>query len=287
MKILRESAPLVAACVMVLGWAACSSYTTYATHSLPAEVQINVDGKSEDWLGALAIIENGSASIGFRNDRRRLFVCLMVEDEFLIGQAMRQGLTLWFDPKGGTAKNLGIKYPLGSSQEEMSKRGRGEPGQPPPEDFSGEISSALEIIRSQKEDPQRMEVADVSGIEVIVTVSRGLLIYELKIPLAQTETELIAVGAQPGQTIGVGFEIPKPDRGQMPGPSEGGGGMPPGRDGGMPPMGGQGGARGGMRSGGGMEPRMSRGLRVWALVRLSLGDIDRPAALLSAIEAVD
>jgi hypothetical protein len=286
MKIPRGTALSFTVCLMVLELAACSSYNTYATNSLSPEVQIKIDGKTEDWLGALAIIEDGSASLGFRNDRETLFICLMVEEEFLVGQIMMQGLTLWFDPKGGTAKTLGIKYPLGISRDEMSKEQWGEPGQSPPEDFPREASSALEIMRSQKEEPQRMELADVSGVEIVALASRGLLVYELKIPLSQTETQFIAVGTQPGQTIGVGFETPKPDLRQMPGPPEGRGGMPRG-GGEMPPMGGQAGGRGGMRPGGGMEPQMPKGLRIWTLVHLSSGEINQSARVLSISKIAD
>jgi hypothetical protein len=77
--------------------------------------------------------------------------------------------------------------------------------------------SALEILRSPKGEPQKMEIADVRGIEITAVPSRGLFVYELKIPLSQTESNLIALEAQPGQTVGIGFEIPKLDRGQMPG----------------------------------------------------------------------
>lgn len=279
------------ALLLVLGLAGCSSYTTYATESLPRVKEIKVDGKTDDWLGSLSIIEDGAVSVGFRNDRENLYVCLMVEEEFLQAQVMGQGLTVWFDPRGGKAKSLGIRYPLGMPRGERSEEPRGEPGPPPSDSFPEEALSALEIFRSEKEEPQKMEIAEARGIEIMAVPSRGLLVYELKIPLSQTETNLIAVGTQPGQTIGIGFEIPKPDLSKMPGPPSGG--MPGG--GGRPPMGGVPGAGGGGRPGGppgggpggGMMGEMPKGLKVWTLVHLSSGDTDQPVKLLSTSTMAD
>lgn len=284
MRMSRETAVALFVWLLVSGLSGCSSYTTYATNSLPALQQIKIDGKTEDWLGALSIIEDGSVSVGFRNDRESLYICLMVEEEFLQAQIMGQGLTLWLDPRGGTSKALGIRYPLGMPRGE-GREERGEELVPstsesPPE----EALSELEIIRSEKEAPQKMEIKEARGIEIIAVPTRGLFIYELKIPLLQTESQLIAVGAQPGQTVGIGFETPKPDHGQRPGPPSGGmpgggGGRPGGA--GMPPMGGGRGAGPGGGPGGGMMGEMPNGLRVWTLVHLSSGEIDRPAKLIS------
>jgi hypothetical protein len=281
-EVFRRSGALL----LVLGLAGCSSARVYSTDSRPRLKEIRVDGKTDDWLGSLSIIEDGNASVGFLNDRENLYICLLLEEELLEAQAMRQGLTVWFDPKGGKEKWLGIRYPLGRTLGEKSERPQGEPGLPPSEGFPEEAMSALEILRSPKGEPQKMEIADVRGIEITAVPSRGLFVYELKIPLSQTESNLIALEAQPGQTVGIGFEIPKLDRGQMPGrPSEGmpgGGGRPP--MGGVPGAGG-GGRPGGMRGGGpggGMMEQMPEGLKIWALVRLSSGRDDQPTVLLSA-----
>jgi hypothetical protein len=277
MKIAGKTAYALPASLLVLQLAACSSYKVYATDSLPAVKEIRIDGKTEDWLGALSIIEDRSVLVGFQNDRESLYVCLIVEGESLQAQIMGQGLTLWFDPRGGKTKAMGIRYPLGMAPRKMPEEQSGEPSPPSPEDFSEEALSTLEIIESQKEPPQKMEIAAARGIEIKAVPIRNLFVYELKIPLLQTESHPFAVGAQPGQTIGIGFETPKPDQSQMAGPPSGG--MPEG-GGRRPPMGGGGVGRGGAPSRG-MMGEMPRGLRVWALVHLSSGDTDGPAKLLS------
>jgi len=286
-EVFRRSGALL----LVLGLAGCSSARIYSTDSLPRTKEIKVDGRTDDWLGSLSIIEDGNVSVGFLNDRENLYICLMLEEDFLQGQVMRQGLTVWFDPKGGKEKSLGLRYPLGRPLGEKGEGPRGEPGPPPSEGSPEEVMSALEIIRSPKGEPQKMEISDIPGIEISVAPTRGLFVYELKIPLAQTESKLVALGVQPGQTVGIGFEIPQLDRDQMSGrPSEGtpgGGGRPP--MGGVPGAGG-GGRPGGMRGGGpggGMMEQMPEGLKIWALVRLSSGRDDQPTVLLSASTGAD
>lgn len=303
MRTSREFGYALCALLLVLGLAGCSSTTVYTTDSLPRMKEIAVDGKTDDWVGALSIIEDGSVSMGYRNDKENLYVCLMVEDELLQGQIMRGGLTVWFDPSGGKVKSLGIRYPIGmgtpqgeKGEEPRGERGeepRGEPGGwPPGEGFRPEAMSSFEILRSEKGEPQKISLSEAKGIEIAATPSRGLFVYELKIPLAQTEPGVIALDAQPGQTVGIGFEIPKPERGDMPGrPS---GGMPGGGEGGPPmggmPGGGGGGRPGGMRGGrpgGGMMADLPKGLKVWTLVRLSSGDITQPDKLLSTSKVMD
>jgi hypothetical protein len=301
MRLSREFGYALCALLLVLGLTGCSSTTTYTTGSLPRVKEIAVDGKTDDWVGALSIIEDGTVSMGYRNDRENLYVCLMVEDELLQGQIMRGGLTVWFDPQGGKMKSLGIRYPVGMGtprgekgeepRGEKPEEPRGEPGdRPPAEGYQGAVMPALEILRSEKGEPQKIEISEAKGIEIMAVPSRGLFVYELKIPLAQTETSLIALGAQPGQTVGIGFEIPKPERGDMPGPPSGGtsGG------GGRPPMGGVPGAGGGRPGGmpggvpgGGMMGDLPKGLKVWTLVRLSSGDITQPDKLLSKSKILD
>jgi len=108
-EVFRRSGALL----LVLGLAGCSSARIYSTDSLPRTKEIKVDGRTDDWLGSLSIIEDGNVSVGFLNDRENLYICLMLEEDFLQGQVMRQGLTVWFDPKGGKEKSLGLRYPLG------------------------------------------------------------------------------------------------------------------------------------------------------------------------------
>jgi hypothetical protein len=245
----------------ILALASCSSFTTYVMDSLPPEHKIIIDGKTDDWRGALAILEDGNISIGFSNDQEYLYVCLLAEDELMQSQIMMQGMTVWFDPQGGTKKAFGIKYPLGISPGERPMGPRGEQGEVGFKDFPEEVLSKLEIIKSKKETPQKMLVEEAKGIEIKAVPASGLMVYELRIPLLQTEEHPFAVGAQPGKKIGVGFETGKFNPGKMPGRPSGG----------LSPRGGGSSPGGGRMGGFGMMPEMPKGLKIWTQVQLSSG----------------
>ena len=254
--------------LLTLGLAGCSTFRTFTTESQPPEQEIIVDGKTDDWRGHLFIVEGEGVALGFLNDRQNLYVCLLAENASLRNRIMRQGLTVWFDPQGGKTKSFGIKFPLGLTPGE---RPMVKPGEERPESENPSRGSLteLEIIRSDKEMPQKMNVEDAKGIEVKAVPSTGFFVYELKIPLVQWEQRPIAVGAEPGKTIGIGFETGKFDSSQMP---EGRSGGTRGGGGGAPMGGGRGG-RGGMGGRGGYDrgQQLSEAMKIWATVKLAQG----------------
>jgi len=266
--------PVIPFLVGFLIWAmaGCSSVKTYMAKSGVPDHQVIIDGRSDDWAGNLSVIKDEGISLGFLNDGEYLYLCLRVDQFPVRARIMRNGLSVWFDPKGGKKKALGIKYPLGISPEEF----------PPPRDpygehqeepdvrsLRGESWKALEIIRSKDEEPEKMEVADAEGMEIKVLPSRTGLVYELKIPLLETARTPIAVGAKAGSTIGIGFETGKMTFDAMrrrPGRMAGGGGMPP-----MPGR--------MMRGGSRFGPDFLDELKIWATVKLSEGERPEPAEL--------
>lgn len=262
--------------LLFLGLASCSTFNTFSTESRPPDHQIIVDGTTDDWRGDLYVVEGERVSLGLLNDRENLYVCLLAEDQVTRAQIMMQGLTVWFDPQGGKKKAFGIKFPLGMPPGERTFPSEDNQEGPGFENPPGVPLTELEIIRSDEETPQKLNISQVKGIEIKAVPSTGLLVYELKIPLIQTEQHPLAVGAEPGKTIGIGFETGKFDPSKMRRRS---GGMPGG--GGRPPMGGgsgQGG-RGGMdRFGRGFQ--MLESLKIWAIVKLAQAQSSRWPELL-------
>ncbi|MDP2913843.1 MAG: hypothetical protein Q8O91_00145, partial [Candidatus Aminicenantes bacterium] len=243
----------------------CKTFNTYTAESRPVSRPIVIDGKTDDWQGDLYVVPGERLSIGFINDPDNLYVCLLTSDTFTRFQIMSQGLTVWFDPKGGKEKVFGIKFPLGPPAGQQPKMTMSETGDPVFDEPPGTSMNEFEIVRSEKEPVQRMEFSQAKGLEIKVASSTGLIVYEMKIPLVQSGQDPVAVGSVPGKTVGIGFETGKVDVSKMPRGNRGG--MPGGGGaGGRPPMGG-GGASGGM----GMRGGIPDGLKVWALVQLSTG----------------
>jgi len=235
---------------------------------------IAIDGRFEDWPGNLEPFADKPVSLQFLNDGEFLYMRLSASDPGTRAQIVRQGLTVWFDPAGGTKKHLGIRYPVvdhGVGGDDEHGRGRGgyggshgrdrdHPEGAQPEGGRSDEPSPTErvdILGPGKDDARELTRDHLPGIDVAMRTEQGVLQYELKVPLSKNGDHVMAIEAQNGKPIGVGLETPKAQQGSYGqggrggggggGGGWGGGGMG-GRGGGG--MGGHGGGMGGHGGGG-------------------------------------
>ena len=187
--------------LMLLG---CGSSAPSVT-SAPA-AGLAVDADLSDWPGTFAPIDDDRVLIGVRNDGERVIVAVSTFDRDAIRHTLLTGLTVWFDPEGGTDRAYGVQFPLGLIRD----------GEAPD-------LQALRSIRSEGDPAARLEqmlgelaliqngtrtVYDrigAPGILADASLDGGRLIVELSVPLASLD-------AQPGQVVGVGVENPELDR---------------------------------------------------------------------------
>jgi hypothetical protein len=240
---------------------------------------IAVDGRFDDWYGNLAPFGKDPVAIQFLNDGEFLYVRLTASDAATRMQIMRQGMTIWFDPAGGTKKKFGIRYPVddrsGPDNEGRGGRGggRGRRG----EDESGAPMDRVDIIGPGKDDARSLTRDHLSGVDVAIRAEQGSLQYELKVPLVSSADHPYAIDTAPGKTIGVGLETAKMQQRSF--GTGRGGGFGGGGGGGMGGGGrgrGGGGGRGGMpgRGGGGRGGDGQRGfeqpkpLKSWATLTI-------------------
>jgi len=282
---MKNSIAAASVAIALLAAGACATTRTYQARSQWPKTPIKVDGMTDDWRGALAFVEDGDVSLGFHNDQNNLYICLLVANETTRNQIMRGGLTVWFDPKGGKEKTAGIRYPAGGrpGASPMDEPPPGEPDRDegferpsaPGEDAPpGGALDEIEILGSGDGAGRRVKLEEAGGVEVKVEPESGLLIYELKIPLAREAGAAVAIGVKPGATVGVGFETAKP---RMGGRDFGGRGSGRGGMGGMP--GGGGGRFGGGRGPGSFD--LPKPIKIWTVLRLSSREAGAPAELAS------
>ena len=276
-----------------------------------------VDGKLTEWSAPLVTLGSTPLSLGVRNDGQFVYVALASSDQttrMMLGAA---GFTVWMDPSGKNKKSFGLTVPP-TIAGGRGMRGRGPGGGPPPDQSGapdqpgqegqkdppqggpggpggpavGAITS-IEVLGASKDDKRRFELAYARtiGLDVAARMAEGVLVYELRVPLAVTEAQPYGVKSSPGATIGLGIEtaeLARADRrvvrrrraavaGCGGGPPGGGGG---GRDGLPPPGmggggmtgggGGQPGGMGGGPPGGGREGmREMKPIKVWTVVQLA------------------
>jgi hypothetical protein len=249
--------------------ASCSEFITIKTESQIAAQEIIIDGKTDDWRGNLKPVKDTNVAVSVSNDQQNLYLCLRVDNEAYSSQIMRQGLTVWFDLRGKKKKTLGLRYPI-AFQPERDRPTDWQPGgnQKPPmkmepgqEPLFEERFSELEIIRPGGNEPVRMNISEVKGTEIKLVPSRLGLIYELKVPISESDEYPFALNLVKSKQIAIGFEVNefegvRPQR--M--------GRIPGGPGGMPPMGG--GFGPGRRGPGGRSLEAEK-LKIWAITKIS------------------
>jgi hypothetical protein len=245
--------------------------------------EVAVDGSNKDWAGTVIQLQQDGVALGVMNDSCFVYLCMIVMDPQKQMRILSDGMTVWFDSKGGKGKTFGVHYPISMWQKGMSMP-RGDDGGMDTEKFRKAFDfyqDELEIIGPAESDRKREPLHAVPGLQVKAGIGTDRLVYELKIPLKKSKPYPYAVGADIPGVLALGFETPEMERGPGRGmfrPSSGGAGA------GQPSGGGKGGGRGGGRGGGmmgggdtasqpsgdmGPSPEGPRPLKFWIHVNLA------------------
>lgn len=311
LRVMRRPRPRRAVTLLlVMGFSYAVVAETVRLKSAWSAQAPTIDGRLTEWDAPLVSLGSAPLSIGMRNDGQFLCVALVASDpaaRMLLGQA---GFTVWWDPGAKERKSFGITIPpLMARGPGMRGVGRfGEPpdqGGPPPSQGQGqggqsappaqgqegqprsgtagpaiEAIGHIEVVGPGRDERRRLELAfaRTAGLDAASRMAEGVLVYEIRVPLAASEGQPYAVRSTPGAAIGLGIEtneMPRfGGRGEEGGGgrSGGGGGRPPGGGGGGM-MGGGGGGRGGMGGGapgGGREGmRALKPIKTWTVVHLA------------------
>jgi hypothetical protein len=259
------------------------------------EGEISIDGKAPEWAGREAYYsEDDGFKIGFFNDADYLYIFMATWNRQTQAQILMNGLTVWIDATGRNKQTFGINYPMKRSMPDSTGMPPGMPAGLSTGDRSGAPSNAsgesrqaflkgmlaeaqveLTILGAGGEPLVSMSAADdgKGGIAAMIDIANRTLIYEIRIPLAPSDSLPFVVNAAPGAMIGVGFKVGKSEMPPMKPSGEGSPGDMDGAGGGMGgPGGGMGGPGGGMGGPGGPGgAASSQAFEYWAKVRLAAG----------------
>ena len=277
-RLFVAAALIVAAFLSSVTLAARSKKPDMASH-WRGETIIVIDGVNQEWQGRLTPVKDVPASIGFYNDDEFLYFCLTTSDRAVRAQILRQGLIVWVDQGGGKKKSFGVEFPVSVPGAYVVERS-GDTGEAVPRQRQPMQANQdrLVILGPGKDDRNDLAFEEAPGIQAKIGESTGVLVYEMRMPLAKTDKQPYAVGAKPDAIVGVGLETPAMDHTMRPaGGGEGGrGGGFGGRGGGYGGRGGGGGGYGGGGYGGGGgrggygrgAQDMAKPMKVWSTVQL-------------------
>jgi hypothetical protein len=223
---------------------------------------IKIDGDGGEWPVLTTVDHN--IAVAAANDAGDLYLALATSDAQRRRQLAIAGLIVWIDAAGGKKETYGIRIP-GAGFEMPTGRfgGAAGDGNRAPEPPAPRITY-IELLGPRKDDRRRLDLGGESAIAVAAGVSEGTLLYELRVPLVLSSiAQSFAVGAKTDRPVGLGLQIPKPERPE--------GVTSRGGSGGFGGPGGRGGLGGG-RGGGGMRgrgPMEMKELKLWATLTLA------------------
>ncbi len=259
---------LSSALLSLLGLQVCAqSKSNLKTLKVPPH-PITVDGSLKDWGDSLNYTSEAKhINYGLASDKENLYFAIRIQDRAQQGQAMRNGITLSFNPEGKKKETYSLTFPSPDQDENsifiMPKADNAVTQQQLKQEDQEERRKAellklrdIDVKGFKDIETDHISTANTYGIKTVLNFDeQGALIYEAAIPIKMLHTDnsnnkpwtfdikinsfTAAKGSHDGLT-------PAGNAGGMGG--MGGGGM----RGGMGGMGG-GGRRGGGQGGGGMR----------------------------------
>lgn len=232
--------------------------------------QIVVDGNLKDWGDSLNYTnESKKVNYGLSGDKENLYFAIRIEDRAQQGQAMRNGITLAFNPEGKKKEMYSLTFPSPDQDENsmfiMPKADNAVTEQQLKKEDQEERRKAdllklrdIDVKGFKDVETDHISTANTYGIKTVLNFDeQGALIYEAAIPIKMLHNDNIngkpwmfdikinSFSAAKGSHDGM---KPSGEAGGMGGMRGGGGGGMGG--GGMRGGGGGGGMRGGRMGGG-------------------------------------
>ncbi len=123
------------------------------------------------------------------NDKANVYVDLKVPDSEVQSRILMQGLTIWINMDGKSAKKMGVRFPIGS-QHQVGRKGQnnaagnldaqGNPVTPL------SLANTIELIGFTSEESRRFPAENADSFSGSVTYDKeGVLHYKMKMPLVK------------------------------------------------------------------------------------------------------
>jgi hypothetical protein len=176
---------------------------------------IVIDGNPNEWQGDWWLDPDGKFLCNIANDNDNIYIRLKISDDLTQQKIALLGLSVKFDPNGKKKGKVGLKYPVGKTENELKKE------KPVPVDAS--MTDARERVQKKKEMISDVEVVELIGLakenivssrlglangieSIIVAQEDGSYIYESKIPfkgfrLVKSKIETLGVEFETGRLV--------------------------------------------------------------------------------------
>lgn len=174
---------------------------------------VKVDGLEQDWEGVAFLTDPGSkAQYALRNDGRNLYIAFVFKTPEAASTVDATGLRVFFGPAGKKSKDRGVHFLKKTFTADGLIENLEKQGEPLTEARKAEIRQKKDYIVFEaevinpKKVPAPADPAVASDPPAFGTRARaGQIVYEFRVPLSRTN-QPGGVGAEPGQTLKIGFD---------------------------------------------------------------------------------
>lgn len=122
------------------------------------------------------------------NDKDNIYLDMRIEDPGVQTRILKEGLTVWIDMEGKSAKKMGVRFPIGS----QNSSGRNKPDQIEKLNPDGSIvtplsmANTIELIGFINEEARRFPAENTENFSGSVKYDKeGILHYSMIMPLAK------------------------------------------------------------------------------------------------------
>lgn len=177
--------------------------------------RIAIDGvdNGEEWANSLYPSEDQKITVGLLNTESIVFIKLSTYDQRIKNQLLAFGLTLWFDEYGGSAKVLGLRFPLGMKNTGGYSGGRNPRGGNQMDSVLESIQDNLELIGPELYTRSIISVNEAQkyGIQGRIGSTQGNLVYEVQYPLHRTDSCPYGISSRKIKSVGIDIETGRID----------------------------------------------------------------------------
>jgi hypothetical protein len=141
------------------------------------------------------------------NDDTSLYLAVLASTEQM-RLNLAGGVVLWFDARGGHRETFGLQLPRPEALDPASVPGGGSAGGRLTPTISNQVDFlGANLVR------RLLDIEPTSGIGVGMGGEDGGIVFEVRVPLAQSAANPLAIGTEAGRTVSLGIATPLPRKG--------------------------------------------------------------------------
>lgn len=176
---------------------------------------VTIDGQSDDWSGIeLSTEKKVKVDYAFRNDAENMYVLFIFKDPEYLSTINHTGITMYFNREGKKGKDEGFHFIQKKVESDELIAYLKRRGQVLTEQQIQSIKSKPGYVVFMAERLTEDEEETVQAVSTSEALLPGFKIgrkdkaitFEFRVPLVQSEASPEGIGANPGESLKIGFE---------------------------------------------------------------------------------